>query len=414
MKKRNSFLTVILLVMILFLSGCWDQKEINDRTYVIAIGLDKAENNRIKVTYLIANPEAGTLPQGGGGNEPPTMIVSFIADDYSASIETANTIVSKEITYDILDAIFVSEDFAKDDDFIRWTYDAAKNIEIRRDTYLVITKEPTLDYFQKTKPLIETRISMYFDSILKIGEENGMIPTNSKLLYYFRITEANADLFLATYSTTEHNDKKHFVNDDNFLAGQLHVDGNVNKTEFAGSAVFKHGKMIGKLTAEETRTATFLNNTLHISNLLTTFPDPFNEKFRVTTRISTKAKNKITINLQKGEIYVTVPIVVEVLTNHSMVDYYRNPEKREQLKKAIEENLTKKSEDLIKKTQEDFKGEPFGWSLIARKQFLTNKEYKVFNWMKMYPNMNVNVKFNIRFGNFGRQSEVPHLKEVRD
>ena len=45
----------------LSLSGCWDQREIEKRAYVYAIGMDKAEEeNKFTITYLIVNPEYGT------------------------------------------------------------------------------------------------------------------------------------------------------------------------------------------------------------------------------------------------------------------------------------------------------------------------------------------------------------------
>ena len=37
------------------------------------------------------------------------------------------------------------------------------------------------------------------------------------------------------------------------MAGQLDTKGKTNPTQFLGSAIFKEGRMIGKLSAEETR-----------------------------------------------------------------------------------------------------------------------------------------------------------------
>lgn len=129
--------------------------------------------------------------------------------------------------------------------------------------------------------------------MMERGKENGMIPGHSELLYYYRITESDADLFLASYSTTtEQNGQSQHQTDDQFIAGELQFEGNINRTQFAGAAVFKNGRMIGKLTAEETRLAILLNNTLNAENMLTNFPDPFNKTYQIAARIISEKNTK--------------------------------------------------------------------------------------------------------------------------
>lgn len=406
-----------LLFMFLLLSGCWDQRAIEKRAYVYAIGMDKAEEeNKFKITYLIVNPEHGALITGGGTDEPPAEMISFETNDLVTSRNLANAIVAKEITYDILRAIFVSEKLAKDERFIRWMYDTTKDREIRRDNYFIVTKENVSDFFKKNKPKLETRPHKYFELILSRGVENGLIP-ESDVHKFFKITEADADLFLAIYGTTEKDKNEGDEKEqDKIFAGQFEAKGETNPTQFIGSAIFKEGKMIGKLTGEETRIAVLLNDTLNMSDVLTTFKDPFNEKYRVAARLIKKEANDVKMNLKKepGEINVTIPLYVEILSDHSMVNYGKNEEKRRRLKQSMQDLFSSQIEEFVKRTQEEYKGEPFGWSLIARKQFQTIPEFVEFDWMKSYPNMKVNVNVDVTFGEFGRQSELPNLEQMRD
>ena len=61
------------------LSGCWDRKELEDKAYVIGLGLDKSEHEgKIKVTMLIANPEVGSVQGGGGSIEKPKEIIHLM------------------------------------------------------------------------------------------------------------------------------------------------------------------------------------------------------------------------------------------------------------------------------------------------------------------------------------------------
>ncbi|MEN2766639.1 Ger(x)C family spore germination protein [Ornithinibacillus xuwenensis] len=417
--RKNASKFTVFLFILLFLCGCWDQKEVEELAYVIAVGIDKAEDheNRVKISYLIANPEAGSTAEGGGSQEPPREIISFEADDFISSKNLANTVITKHVTYDLLRMIIVSEDFARDENFIRWIYDATKSMEIRRDIRLLVSKEDTATFLQNNKPVLETRPHEYFEKILDIGNEIGTTPP-SELNTFFRITEADADLFLGIYGTTEKGEKKESDGDpDEITAGEFKYEGETNTTQFVGSAVFKEGKMIDTLTIEETRLSYLLNPTLKPGFFLGTFPDPFDDKYRIVTRIEANGPLKFDMKLNGGNkpsIHVKIPLLLEVMSNHSMTDYPKDAKKRKKLKESLKEDITRKFEDFVKKTQEEYKTEPFGWSLIARKQFGTIKAWENFDWMKTYPGMKIEVSVQLKLGKFGRQSDLPRLEEVRD
>jgi spore germination protein KC len=415
LKKRSCRIFTVIILLIVVLSGCWDQRQVDKRAYVYAIGMDMAEDeDKFNITYLIVNPEYGSQVSSST-TESPQELITFETNDLITSKNIANAVIAKEITYDLLRVFIVSEKLASDKRFIRWMYDATKDREIRRDSYFIVTKEKVSTFLNKNKPKLETRLDQYFELILNRGIENGMIP-DVDLHRFFRITEADADLALGIYGTTKGSDEEPGKVEDQLLAGDLKIKGDTNDTQFLGSVLFKEGQMIGKLTAEETRITILLNDTLEMSDVLTTYPDPFDEGFRIAARLVKKQKNKVKMKLKNGsgEIHVTIPLIIEILSDHSMVNYGRNADKRKELKKQIEENLSIKINDFVRRTQEEFKGEPFGWSLLARRKFQTLPEYENFDWMKSYPSMEVDVKVDVRFGEFGKQGEVPHLEGVRD
>ncbi|SHG24980.1 Ger(x)C family spore germination protein [Ornithinibacillus halophilus] len=410
--------SISLFAMLVFLSGCWDQVELEGRAYVVGLGMDKIddETNQIRITFLISNPEFGSLAEGGGGDEPPQEIISFVANDMESAKDVANMVVAKQVTYDLLRVLFISEEFAKDPEFIRWMYDLTKSKEIRRDIRLVVSKEKASTFIQNINPLLESRPHEYFEKIFERLNATGIAPT-SDLLKFFRITESDADLFLSIYGTSlQKNNSGSVQNPLNITAGEFQYEGMTSPIQFAGAAVFKEGKMIGTITTRETRLAYLLNPTLPIKDILTAYPDPFSEDHKLAIRVEKQGKVKTKMDLKKEvpSIDVSLPLAVEVLSNHSMVDYPKEAEKREQLKKHLDDEITKVFEDFIKKTQEEYGTEPFGWSLEARKHFRTLPEFEKFDWMKTYPNMDINVDISIRFSNFGRQGEVPKLEELRD
>ncbi|WP_231620819.1 hypothetical protein [Fictibacillus sp. 7GRE50] len=172
----NRLFSIILsLSLILTLTGCWDQVEIDKKAFVVAIGLDKGKDNMLNVTYLISNQEYASQ-QGGNTNEPATEIIAFTANDVIASRNLANSVIAKEISYDLLSAVIVSKSFASDKRFLRYMYDTTKDREIKRSTSLIVTKEKAKTFIEHNKPKLETRPHKYFTLIMEHGIKAGLIP----------------------------------------------------------------------------------------------------------------------------------------------------------------------------------------------------------------------------------------------
>ncbi|MGM0902784.1 MAG: Ger(x)C family spore germination protein [Bacillota bacterium] len=418
MKLKRICKICLLFLLLLSLAGCWDQKGLDRQVFVIGIGIDKAEENgKINVTYLIANPEVGTSPAGGSTDEPALMTVTMRASDFVSMRNNANTIIAREISYDLLSVIFVSEEFAQEEEFIRFLYTAEKDREIKRDVTLVVTKEKVKEFFEKNNPKFLKRPHKYYEFMLERGTEIGVIP-DSELHHFFRVTEEDANLFLSAYATTQVRTKKDKfrINEMDALAGDLRVEGDANNAQFLGSAVFLEGKMIGTLTGVENRIVMFLHDAINVRDVLTVFPDPFKEDYHITVRIMKQKKTKVKMDLKAKppRIHVTLPLTLDILTDPSMENPVESKKKVEKLRNALEKKMESAAMEVVRISQEEFKAEPFGWSLHARREFKTLQEYMDFDWMKTYPKMKVDIDVEIRFGKFGRQPRTPSYEGVRD
>jgi len=414
---KNLVKVLILVCIVLSMAGCWDKTELDEKAYVIGLGLDTHEKaGKIKVTYLIANPEVGSQQSGGGTNEPPQEIVTFVANDFISSRNTANTVISKEISYDLLSVIIVSEELARKPDFVRVMYSAAKDREIKRSAELIVTKEKAEKFITDNKPTLETRPHKFFEVKIGRGKETGMIP-DTDLNDFFQVSESDSDLFLGIYATTETEEgDEGAASDDDFMAGEIHFGGKEKAAQFAGAAVFKEGMMIGKITGEETRISSLLDNTWELQDFITAFQDPFDGQYRISARLAKPRKNTYQFKQQSGRpvIDIKVPMYIEILSDPSLVNFSKNEEKIVELKKSLTTSMEEHLTQYIKYTQEEFKGDTFHLSIPIRKNFATLKEFREFDWMKSYPDAEINVSVDIRFGEFGRQTKLPSLQELRD
>lgn len=403
-----------LFIIICSLTGCWDRAELEDRAYVIGLGIDRSKKEgNIKVTMLIANPEVGSMQGGGGSTEKPREIVTFDANDFITAKGTANSIVSRDISYELLKVLMVSEEFAKDPLFLPTIYDTLKDKEIRMDSYLLVTKEKTFEYFLDNHPKMETRPHKYFQFMIEHGIDNGLIP-ESTLFRFFRTVESGETLPLVMFTTAKREKSPPIKGEDEYLAGQLNATGELDDTQFIGSAVFRNGVMIDTLNGQETRSVNILDDTTNIKDILMSFPDPFSEEsLELAVRVLKTKNNKIHMDLKRGnpKITITVPLEIEIMSNPSMVNYTKSEKKRQILKQHIAHHFKEINEKLFKKTQTELKGVPYPLSLSARKYFRTTEEYKKFNWPKAYLEADIIVKPEIEIIDYGKIVKRPKKME---
>ena len=402
--------TLLLFAIVCLLTGCWDRAEIESKAYVIGLGLDPSKHEgKIKVTMLIANPEVGSLQGGGGSTEKPREIITFDANDFITAKGTANSIISRDISYELLKVTIVSEKLAKDPLFLPTIYDTVKDKEIRMDSYLAVSKEQAYEYFLQNRPKMETRPHKYFQFMIDHGIDNGFIP-DSTLFRFFKTLERGTDLSLVMYTTAKRQKNPPIKGEDEYMAGQLNASGEIDDTQFIGSAVFKNGVMIDKINGQDTRLVNILDDTTNIKDILINFPDPFSDKPQlIAARLLKIENNKVKMNVKGAQpkIIITVPLRFEILTNPSMVNYVKSKKNRQILKVHLADHIKTMNQKLFKKSQTELKGSPYPLSLYSRKYFGTIQEYKKFNWSKSYLKADIVVKPEIKIVDFGKQEKRP-------
>lgn len=403
------------------LTGCWDKKEVEERSYVVAIGLDLPngmdieKEQAVDVTFQFSNPKLNIKGAPQEGQPEKKDIITLTAPDFVTARNMANSIITRQISYSHNKVLIVSEDLAKKDIFYRLLSTAVKEREIRRETNLIITKGKASEFIKKNNPEMMVRPHRYYQFLIDRATETGLVP-ESTLNRFFSITDADGDLFLAIYGSVEENRDVSFQDEDQYLAGGVPESGG-NPVQLMGSAVFKEGKMIGTLNGEETRITRLLDNTSNIKDLFSSFPDPLDKKYKIAVRIKKTNDTKVKVQLRNGppKIDITYPVEIKLLSVTSMINYADNLENQRKLKEALEKKMKENAEKLIEKTQKEFKSEPFYWSLYVRPLFSSVKEYEEWDWTnKNYPQADIHITMDIVFTGFGKQLRESEMEKVID
>jgi spore germination protein KC len=402
------FKVLLSLLLLLLLTGCWDKLELEEQAYTVVLGIDLVQDDRIKVTFQIANPQVGSTDTGSAQNEPPSDIVSFVAPDVLSAKELANTVITRKISFAHLRTMVVSEKFAKSRMFHRIVSTSVRDPEMRREINIIVTKESAVEFIQNNKPRLETRPHKYFAFMQERWRDTGYVPFSTLNRYLSRLTEGT--LYLAMLATTEKDDMDYKKNEDRYIAGEI-PQGLGDPVQLMGSAVFRKGKMISKINGEETRMILLLRRKSFVHSFIATYEDPLNKQYRVTIRIIKKGKTKINVkpSHDNTKIHVTVPLSIQLLSTPSLINYTMDRGKQEALIEAIKTQLTSTANAIIQKAQQDFKGDPFLWNLNARTQFLTRTSFEQFDWETQFPQAKVQVEFDIKLESFGKQLKSPQI-----
>ena len=420
MKRKRCSLLLFSLMCVL--TGCWDKKEIEERSYVVAIGLDFPkgidikEEQAVDVTFQFSNPKLNIKGVSPSPESEIKDVITLTAPDFVTARNMANSFVTREISFSHNKVLIVSEELAKTEDFYRLLSTAIKDREVRRETKIIVTEGKASDFITKNNPELMIRPHRYYQFLIDRATETGLVP-ESTINRFLAITDGDADLFLAIYGSVNENKKDNkFQDEDKYVAGQVPKRGG-NPAQLIGSAVFKEGKMIGKLTGEETRIARLLDNTSTNRDMFSSFPDPLDKRYKIGVRIQKINKTRVKVKLRNGppKIEVKYPAEIKILSVPSMVNYADNLENQKILKAALEKKMKENAEKLIEKTQKEFKSEPFYWSLYVRPLFSSVQEYEEWDWTnKNYPFADIDVTMDIEITGFGKQLRESNIEKVRD
>lgn len=408
-KKISLFIAIIFLSPIL--SSCADKVELEELGYVAAIGIDEGAKGMVRVTFQVTNPKAGgaNLAAGGGGeNENRSDTITVDAPGILVARDLASASITRRISLAHAKVIIAGEKFAKTERFFPMLESTLRDKEMRRSMTVMVSREDASDFIRNNVPVLEKRPQKFYEFMAKRWKDTGFAPPFSTMNRFMQRVESGGGLFLTTYGTSKDYVEKEGVTGLEFLPGQIRKEA-VNLTEIIGAAVFRGGRMVGRMNGMEVRLTTLLRPRPEAKSMLFTFPDPLKKEDRIAGRIIKSKATKVKLNLEANpvKIDVTVPISIDILGISSFEDYPENLKKQEILKEAIVGYLRERSMELVRKSQKQWLGEPFLWETQVRKKFWTFDEFKQYDWAKYFESAEVSINYEVKLKSFGKQLNPP-------
>ncbi|TLS48316.1 Ger(x)C family spore germination protein [Paenibacillus antri] len=326
---------LLLISFALALAGCWDQREIEERTSVVAIGVDRDETDpkllSISVQIPIPIKIAGSSGGGGGSGDP----VRVMRASGRTMIEAFNNLqrrVNQQLFYGHTRVIAIGEEMAKNG--LDEVMDAfRRDPQIRRLLWPIVVKGKAVELLQ-TKPELEQIPTVFLMSLIENGAETGRIPDVNLGKFYINLS-----------SNSEHP----FLN---------YMEVGPTGVRWAGIAVFKEDKMLG--TLDDQQTWSFMRIAERQNGGPIVFPHKGNEDELLSFTTDTTRVDE-TYRLENGRVQAKFTVYVEGdLIAKSFDTDFSGPSQIAELERGAERYLEEEARKLMDTLQNEYDADILG------------------------------------------------------
>jgi spore germination protein KC len=388
--KKTIILILISLHIIPLLSGCWNQKELNDLAFVMAMGIDKGEHKRFDVTVQLVNPGNVSTGQSGGGQGLPIAVYKASGDTLTEAARNATKKVSRRLYYAHTNIVVISEKLAREG--IYNIIDAfEREPEFRTTTQIVVARDSTAEEIVTALTILDkipsSKITKEIETTEKMLGENLKVNIDDLVS---ALVSTGKQPMISGYQIM--GNKEEASKADNLTKTTAHA-----YLKADGLAIFNDGKLKGWIMNDKARGAVWLLNKVKSTDINLDWKG----KKAALNLTPLRSKTKVSAKIINGK-----PIIQVVLKEESIISEINtsmnldNPATIQEIEKIMGEKIEKEIMSSIKEAQRQ-KCDIFGF---GEKVHLANPKFwkKIEkNWDEQFANTKVTVKvysFNRRAG----------------
>ncbi len=400
-------LAAIIISVAVCIAGCHTAKETDGVAFIIAMGIDKAEQGKIKVTYRIQIPRAVSGAQGAGQpiTSGPALTNSIVAPNIAEARNLFSTSTSRNMNLTHMKAILISEEVARSGvaDIIA---PLIRYPEYRGTIFVCVVNGRADNFMENNHPKLDYTPSKFWESFMLSSFEGSYFLRAQLYDFYLRLKNPGGSPY-ATYVglsplTGEDKPAKEKLSNekiDAYLAAEIPRAGTENPPELAGTAVFSGDKMVGTLDTRETRVIAMLQNNFRRGFFVLT--DPLEPQKVININMRNGSKPKIDVDLIDGQEVVKINVFLEgeISSIPSGINYEKRAY-RELLEEEISKLVTEEIQSFIRHTQE-LGSDVFGFGYYLRPHFTTYTELEKVNLEELYTTAKVDAQVTTKLRRTG-------------
>ncbi|WP_169713785.1 Ger(x)C family spore germination protein [Paludifilum halophilum] len=366
MRRHLRSLGLVLLCAIL-LTGCWDAREVEERTSVIAIGVDRHAEG-YEVTIQVPIPLKVVGGGGGEGGESGHQAVQTFTgrgSTLSRAIDQIQDKVNQELFFGHTRLFLVGEELAKEG--IEELLDSSRRQpQARRRQWMLVVKGKARDAIE-SEPKMEQIPMQYYINMIETGVRLG------------RFAEEGLG---AVFSGLANPGKNPVLN---------YVDPKNRTVRWAGLGVMAKDRVVGVLTRREA--TTFLQIRSKELGEPLGAPCPEGEGRLVFEPKELTRKIRIYSRNHRPEIRVTVQVKGGIIEKTCHELDLSKQETMDRVTQAVQATYQRRARHLVKKVQKELKADGFNFGNHVRAYH--PDLWKRIDWDKEFPRMKIHVSYDV-------------------
>lgn len=377
-KINKGSVIVIIAILAISLSGCWNYSDIEKLSIVMGMTIDK---DKATQNYLITM-EVIDIQLGVKEATLGTTLVSSQGKSVFDAIRNAINKHDKKLYFSHMKILIISDQIAKEGiipslDFMN------RHGETRHDLDILVAKckaSTILTEYQSTSNIISTHI---YESL----ETEDSLSKAPKIELWEFINDISEEGKAAILPRID-----------------LVTEGNKKEILIEGTGVFKGDKLLGYLNGDDTKILLLIKNRIKGGLFIVEEIDETSDT-NVTLEIFDN-KTKRTPRVEGENITMQIEIATSVSVGENLTNEdFTKEEGLKKLKDVAESEIETDVQKLVKKVQKEFKSDIFGFGEeIRAKKPEVWKEVKD-NWDQAFMVVEVDVKADIKIDNAGFEAE---------
>lgn len=379
------YIILCMTIIMVTLTGCYDNREIEDLAYVVAIGIDEADNNMFNLTFQTAVPKSITTGEG-----ETTDIKSFKTDNFLSGFRKTGRYLSKKINLSHTKIIVVSEEIAKRG-LLPFLNGLQNYMELRPNVNIIVAANGAKNYIESLQPKISANPTKYYDMMFKSYQTDFRVPSSQlgDYLYRTRSTGSQPVTIYTEVDNTVVESKKPDTDKPEEGAGE-----EKKSMSIKGLAVFNRDKMKGSLDSEETSLYALMTGSIDTIKL--EVKDPLDERYKILSNVSLDRSSKTSVQVygDKPQINIELNLHADIEAVQSNI-IYSDTAKLQRVQKEYEDYLKNEMNSLLSKASNTYKSDIFGFGQIAKKNYSSVSQWEQIKWHEIFPNAVYKVSINM-------------------
>ncbi|MGN7471327.1 Ger(x)C family spore germination protein [Brevibacillus sp. SAFN-007a] len=373
----------VLGVCVALLTGCWDRRELEERTSVLAIAVDMVEGEekelyRLTVQIPIPIKIAGSSGQGGGGNADAVKIMSVTGRTILDANNNLQSRLNQKLFLGHTRVLAVSEEVARKgigdimDSFRR-------EPQIRRLMWPIVVKGEAATLL-KIKPQLAQIPVVFLMDLIENGAKMGTIPDQTLGDYFNQTSNKTMQAFLN------------------------YVQASATEVRWRGVAVFRGHKMVGTLNEVQSWSFLQLRNEERGGDVVIPLPNTENGyvTFRphfVKTRLELKSSKSKGVHAATFFCELQGDIVeLTVNTKMSPEAFIQN------MQRLIKKEMDDRAKKLIYQLQKEYNSDILKLGLALRAHHYRDY-WETHDWVKDFKQFPIGVDYTIKIRRLGMEMQ---------